>query len=67
MKLFERNILTQMCGNNFMVLKVAPPLIVEEPQIDLFVTALADVVEQMHTSGSFWLDALSMARRVVNL
>jgi ornithine--oxo-acid transaminase len=28
MRLFERGILTQMCGNNFMVLKAAPPLIV---------------------------------------
>ena len=31
MRLFrERNILTQICGNNFMVLKVAPPLMVGE-------------------------------------
>jgi ornithine--oxo-acid transaminase len=29
MRLFrEQRILTQMCGNNFMVLKVAPPLVV---------------------------------------
>jgi ornithine--oxo-acid transaminase len=38
MRLFrEKNILTQICGNNFMVLKAAPPLIVTEEQIDYFV------------------------------
>ena len=34
MRLFrEKNILTQICGNNFMVLKVAPPLVGRELQI----------------------------------
>ena len=31
MRMFrEKNILTQICGNNFMVLKAAPPLVVSE-------------------------------------
>ena len=31
MRLFQDcNILTQICGNNFMVLKAAPPLVVSE-------------------------------------
>ncbi len=67
MNLFQRDILTQMCGNNFMVLKAAPPLIVEEAEIDSFVTAVSEVVELMHSSRSFWSDALGMARRAVNL
>jgi 4-aminobutyrate aminotransferase-like enzyme len=33
-------ILTQICGNNFMVLKVAPPLIVSEQQLEEFVVAI---------------------------
>ncbi len=67
MNLFKRGILTQMCGNNFMVLKAAPPLVVEEVEINRFVTALAEVVELIHSSGSFWSDALGMARRAVNI
>ena len=67
MNLFERGILTQMCGNNFMVLKAAPPLTVEHEQIDRFVSAVAEVVEYMHSSNSFWSDALGMARRAVNI
>jgi len=67
MNLFQRDILTQMCGNNFMVLKAAPPLVVEEAEIDTFVTAVSEVVELMHSSGSFWSDALGMARRAVNV
>jgi ornithine--oxo-acid transaminase len=35
MRLFrDKNMLTQICGNNYMVLKVAPPLVVTESQID---------------------------------
>ena len=63
MKLFrEKNVLTQICGNNLMVLKAAPPLVVTEDQIDQFVDAVKDVVETVHSSGSFWRDALHLAR-----
>jgi ornithine--oxo-acid transaminase len=67
-KLFrERNFLTQMCGNNFMVLKAAPPLIVNEEQIAEFVIAMMQVVEEVHATATFWLDALHLARRAVNI
>ncbi len=68
MRLFQdHQILTQMCGNNFMVLKAAPPLLVSEQQVDAFVSAAADVAEQMHTSSTFWSEALGMARRVLDI
>jgi ornithine--oxo-acid transaminase len=63
----ERNFLTQMCGNNFMVLKAAPPLIVTEEQIEAFVFALKCVMEEVHSSASFWMDALHLARRAVRI
>jgi ornithine--oxo-acid transaminase len=64
MRLFrDSRILTQICGNNFMVLKVAPPLVVEESQIDEFLRAIVSVVELMHSSGVFWSEALGLARR----
>ena len=68
MRLFrDWRILTQICGNNFMVLKVAPPLVVTEEQLDRFVDAITAVVDLMHTSASFWSEALSLARRAVNV
>jgi len=68
MRLFrDHGILTQICGNNFMVLKAAPPLVVTEPQIDEFVSAIGKVVDLMHTSTSFWSEALGMAQRAINV
>jgi ornithine--oxo-acid transaminase len=68
MRMFrDHSILTQICGNNFMVLKAAPPLIVSEEQLDTFVNAIREVVELAHSSASFWSEALGMARRAVNV
>jgi len=68
MRLFrDHGILTQICGNNFMVLKVAPPLVVTEDQCSEFVQAVRSVVDLMHRSPEFWNEALGMAMRVVNL
>ncbi len=68
MRLFrDKGILTQICGNNFLVLKVAPPLMVERAQIDYFVNSLHEVVDLVHNSSTFWSEALGLARRVVNI
>ena len=68
MRLFrDKGFLTQICGNNFMVLKAAPPLVVEQEDVDEFVRAVAGVVDLMHSSNTFWTEALGMARRVVNI
>ena len=67
MRMFrDHGILTQICGNNFMVLKVAPPLVVTEDQIGEFVGATREVVELMHSSPSFWSEALGLAKRAVS-
>ncbi len=66
MRLFkDKNILTQICGNHFMVLKVAPPLMVEEAQLDYILDSIRDVVATVHSSGAFWTDALSLGRRAM--
>ncbi|MGD0362952.1 MAG: aspartate aminotransferase family protein [Bryobacteraceae bacterium] len=68
MRLFrDRNILTQICGNNFLVLKVAPPLVVSEAQLDEFVSAMRGVVELVHSSNVFWSEALGLASRAINI
>lgn len=66
MRLFRSsNILTQICGNDFMVLKVAPPLVVTAAQVDEFVSAVHDVVDFAHHPGAFWSEALGLARRAI--
>jgi ornithine--oxo-acid transaminase len=68
MRMFrEKNILTQICGNNFMVLKAAPPLVVTVEQLDEFVAAIRDVMELAHTSATFWSEALGLARRAAKI
>jgi ornithine--oxo-acid transaminase len=68
MRLFrDSNILTQICGNNFMVLKAAPPLMVSRGQIDEFVVAVTRVVELAHSSAGFWSEALGLARRAIGI
>jgi ornithine--oxo-acid transaminase len=68
MRMFrEKGILTQICGNNFMVLKAAPPLMVTSEQLDEFVEAIRDVVEMAQTSLTFWTEALAIVRRAVNI
>jgi ornithine--oxo-acid transaminase len=68
MRLFrDHNILTQICGNNFMVLKVAPPLVATEAQLGEFTGAIEEVLELVHGSNVVWNEALGLARRVLNL
>lgn len=64
MRLFrDFGFLTQVCGNNFMVLKVAPPLLIEDVQMDEFVAAVRNVMELANSPGVFWSEALGLARR----
>ena len=68
MRLFrEHNILTQICGNAFMVLKAAPPLMIGQAQIDKFVAALRATMEEAHSSAKFWTEPLGLARRILGL
>jgi ornithine--oxo-acid transaminase len=68
MRLFrDHDILTQICGNHFTVLKAAPPLVVTEEQMEQFVRAVREVVDLAHSSTSFWSEALGLARRAINL
>jgi ornithine--oxo-acid transaminase len=68
MRLFrDSGFLTQICGNNFMVLKVAPPLVVTDAQLDAFVVTIRDLVELAHSPGAFWSEALGLARRALSI
>jgi hypothetical protein len=39
--------------------------VVKEREADEFVQAVKDVVEMMHSSGTFWSEALGLAKRVI--
>jgi len=68
MRLFrDHGILTQICGNDFMVLKVAPPLNVSAEQVETFIRAIKAVVDLAHNSTEFWGEALGLARRAANV
>jgi ornithine--oxo-acid transaminase len=67
MRLFRSwGFLTQVCGNDFMVLKVAPPLTVSSEQMTEFVAAIRDLVDFAHHPGAFWSEAIGLARRAMS-
>lgn len=63
----REHILTQICGNNFMVLKAAPPLTATADDIDQFLQSFASMMKSIHHSTTFWTEALNIARRAVNI
>jgi ornithine--oxo-acid transaminase len=63
----EKNFLTQICGNNFMVLKAAPPLVISEAYLDEFVGAIREVVALADSAPAFWTEVLALARRAANI
>ncbi|HEY6448494.1 MAG TPA: aspartate aminotransferase family protein [Acidobacteriaceae bacterium] len=68
MRLFrDHGILTQICGNDFLVLKAAPPLNASQASLERFIDAVHDVVDLVHSSARFWQDALALASRAVRI
>lgn len=68
MRLFrDHGVLAQICGNNFRVLKLVPPLIISKTQIDEALDAVYQVVQLAHSATEFWSEALGLARRIVNV
>ena len=63
----ESHILTQISGNNFVVLKAAPPLIITPAQVDQFVDGVTSAAVGLGSSGALWTEALALARGVMNL
>jgi len=63
----EYGVLTQICGNNFLVLKAAPPLNTSPESLDHFVAAIRSTMEYVHSSRSFWTDALKLAARAIRI
>lgn len=68
MRLFRDGaVYSQICGNDFLVLKVSPALNVPDEALDRYLDAVEAVVDLVHRSTSFWSEALGMARRVIDV
>ncbi|MGE4159829.1 MAG: aspartate aminotransferase family protein [Planctomycetota bacterium] len=57
----DEGILTQMCGNNYSVIKASPPLTSSEAEIDAYIAAMDRVMEAVHSGASFWAQGLVIA------
>lgn len=60
----DHGILSQVCGNDFMVLKVSPPLTIGEAQLERFVSALEQTLDSVHNSSSFWVEPIKVGQRL---
>src|ERR1700676_4970820 len=65
--LFHRHrILTQVAADNVNIIKLLPPLIIGDPEIDHFVSALDDVLADAHRSSGLLVEVgTSMARNTL--
>ncbi|WP_369200939.1 aspartate aminotransferase family protein [Streptomyces sp. PU-14G] len=54
--LHRHRILTQVSGDHLEVIKLIPPLVVGEAEVDRFVTAFTQVMDDAHSGGSFMWD-----------
>jgi acetylornithine/succinyldiaminopimelate/putrescine aminotransferase len=53
--LSKHHILTQVAGHNLDVIRILPPLIIEEKEVEMFVNALDDVLNECRTfPGPMW-------------
>ena len=61
----EEGILTQMCGNNYRVVKASPPLTTSEGEIGRFLEALERTLERVHSGMGFWSQGLAIAAKAL--
>jgi ornithine--oxo-acid transaminase len=62
----KHRILTQVSGDHTEVIKLIPPLIITEPEVDRFVTAFIDVMDEAHSGGGLiWDFGRSLIKQAV--
>jgi acetylornithine/succinyldiaminopimelate/putrescine aminotransferase len=50
----KHRILTQVSGDHLEVIKLIPPLVIGERDVDRFVTAFTAVLDDAHNGGLMW-------------
>ena len=64
--LSEHHILTQVAGHNLSTLKLSPPLVVTDDEMNRFILALTTVVKNSHQfPGSIWEFGVKLAKHAV--
>ena len=61
----DEGILTQMCGNNYGVVKASPPLTASETEIERFLEGFGRTLERIHSSIGFWSQGLVIAAKAL--
>ncbi|MFT2016634.1 aspartate aminotransferase family protein [Streptomyces sp. 796.1] len=62
----RHRILTQVSGDHLEVIKLIPPLIIGEPEVDRFVTAFTDVMDDAHDGGGLlWEFGKTLVKQAV--
>ena len=64
--MFKNKVLTQVSGNNHMVIKACPPLTATEEDVDIFVNALDMTMKSFH-SGAGFVEGLKIAKVLLGL
>ncbi|MFI2028662.1 aspartate aminotransferase family protein [Streptomyces buecherae] len=64
--LHRHRILTQVSGDHLEVIKLIPPLIIGEPEVDRFVAAFTDVMDDAHDGGGLlWEFGKTLVKQAV--
>jgi ornithine--oxo-acid transaminase len=61
----DEGILTQMCGNNYHVVKASPPLTSSDEEIGRFLEGFERVLERIHSGLGFWTQGLLIAGKAL--
>ncbi len=61
----DEGILTQMCGNNYRVVKASPPLTATEEEIERFLAGFERMLERIHSGLGFWTTGLVLAGKAL--
>lgn len=61
----DEGILTQMCGNNYRVVKASPPLTASEAEVDRFLAGFEHTLERIHSGLGFWTQGLIIAAKAL--
>ncbi|MHC0431448.1 aspartate aminotransferase family protein [Streptomyces sp. O3] len=61
----KHRILTQVSGDHLEVIKLIPPLIIDEADVDRFVTAFTAVMDEAHGGGLMWDFGRTLVKQAV--
>jgi 4-aminobutyrate aminotransferase-like enzyme len=61
----KHRILTQVSGDHLEVIKLIPPLVIGQAEVDRFVEAFTQVMDDAHSGGLVWDFGRTLVRQAV--